>query len=259
VGFVADDPATTRHDVAARRHEVRARRYEGLPNGNPAPNMPDGAFRDRAEAGRALGEALLTKLECSPPAGAPGHGSPGLVVLGLARGGLPVAAEVADRLDAPLDVCVVRKLGAPRQPEFAFGAIAEDGVSFIDAATVELLGLRSESIDAVLQRELAELDRRVRRYRENRSLVGLRDAHVVLVDDGLATGATMRAALLFVKQRGAIGVTVAVPVGSPDAVADLRTEADVVCLRTPANFGAVGYWYRDFAAPSDDEIRELLA
>ena len=207
---------------------------------------PANVFRDRADAGRRLG-AHLRRLRGSP-----------VVVLGLARGGLPVAAEVAVALEAPLDVLVVRKLGAPAQPEFAFGAIAENETTFVNAATVDALGLRAGDIDRVLRHERAETTRRILSYRGNRPLIGVQGKHVVLVDDGLATGATMRAAVLLARQRGAATITIAVPVGAPETVDELRSEADVVCLRAPKEFGAVGYWYADFGPPSDEEIRTLL-
>lgn len=181
-----------------------------------------------------------------------------LVVLGLARGGMPVAAEVAHALNAPCDVLVVRKLGVPAQPEFAFGALAENEAVFIDSATAEAVGLSGQTIDAVVRREAAELQRRVRKYRGDRPLVDVRGRHVILVDDGLATGATMRAALRLVRQRGAGPVTVAVPVAAAESLRMLRREADVVCARTPADFAAVGFWYENFEAPTDDEIRALL-
>ncbi len=181
-----------------------------------------------------------------------------LIVLGLARGGVPVATEVARALGAALDVCVVRKLGAPAQPEFAFGAIAEDDAVFIDAATVAMLRLSGEVVEGVRQAEARELESRVRRYRGVRPLADVGGKHVVLVDDGLATGATMRAAIRSVRHRGASGVTVAVPVGAPESVEQLRALADVVCLHAPPDFSAVGPFYDDFSAPTDDDIRALL-
>jgi predicted phosphoribosyltransferase len=210
-----------------------------------------GVFSDRTQAGRALGAALVRRRAEKPVSGAQ-------AVLGLARGGVPVAAEVASALRAPLDVCVVRKLGVPAQPEFAFGAIAENEATFVDEATVAALHLSPRTIDAVVRRAAAELAQRVRRYRGDRPLVDVRDCHVVLVDDGLATGATMRAAIRLVRQRGAASVTVAVPVGAPESVEELTKEADVVCVNTPADFVAVGAWYADFTAPTDDEVRALL-
>lgn len=210
-------------------------------------------FRDRVESGQVLGELLLARLQ---------EHHDDVVVIGLARGGVPVAAEVARALNAPLDVCVVRKLGAPGQPEFAFGAIAEDDggiVEFLDDATVRELRLRASDVDRVRRVAVSELSRRAHAYRTDRAPLDLRDKHVVLVDDGLATGATMRAAIRAVRHRGAAAVTVAVPVGPPDTVASLRADADVVCPIAPANFFAVGYYYDDFSAPTDVEIRALLS
>lgn len=208
-----------------------------------------GAFSDRVEAGQVLGALLRDRSE---------PGRAGDIVFGLARGGVPVAAEVASMLHVPCEVLVVRKLGVPSQPEFAFGALAENEAIFIDSATVDAVGLSGHMIDAVVRREAAELQKRVRKYRGNRPLADVRDRHILLVDDGLATGATMRAAVRLMKQRGAKSVTVAVPVGAPESVGELSKEADVVCARTPPDFGAVGFWYRDFNAPTDDEIRTLL-
>lgn len=210
-----------------------------------------GVFLDRTHAGRALGAAMVRHRAERPVAG--DH-----VVLGLARGGMPVAAEVAAALQAQLDVCVVRKLGVPAQPEFAFGAIAENEATFVDETTVAALHLSARTIETVVRREAAELLRRVRRYRGDRPLLDVRDRHVVLVDDGLATGATMRAAIRLVRQHGAAHVTVAVPVGAPETVEELAKQADVVCLHAPADFVAVGSWYVDFASPTDDEVRALL-
>jgi predicted phosphoribosyltransferase len=207
------------------------------------------SFRDRAEAGRVLGNLLRGQL------------SDDVVVLGLARGGMPVAAEVARALAAPLDVCVVRKLGAPSQREFAFGAIAEDDggfVEFVDVETVRALGLDESDVEKVRRVEADELARRARAYRGGRPLLDVRNRHVVLVDDGLATGATMRAAIRLMRHRGAAAVTVAVPVGAPQTVAELRADADVVCALAPAEFFAVGYFYDDFNPPTEDEIRALL-
>jgi len=210
-------------------------------------------FRNRAEAGRALSEAVHDRLAQPHGDAAP------VVVLGLARGGVPIAAEVASRLAAPLDVLVVRKLGAPTQPEFAFGAIAEGAVTFVDAATVAALNLLPNDVEQVKHNEDLELQRRVHRYRGDRPLLDVRQKHVILVDDGLATGATMQAAIRLAEDRDATAVTVAIPVAPPDAVALLKARADVVCLYTPPDFGAVGYFYDDFKAPTDDEIRALLS
>jgi predicted phosphoribosyltransferase len=181
-----------------------------------------------------------------------------LVVLGLARGGLPVAAEVADAVSAPLDVLVVRKLGVPYQPEYGFGAIAENETLIVDEETVALSGLDVRTIERVRDHESGEVSRRAKAYRAGRPLIDLHGKDVVIVDDGLATGVTMRAAVAFVKAHDAARVTVAVPVAAPESIEELQADADVVCLLAPSDFGAVGYWYRDFRPPKDDEIRSLL-
>ena len=211
-------------------------------------------YRDRTEAGQVLGELLRAQLRDLP------HDD--VVVIGLARGGVPVAVEVARALNAALDVCVVRKLGAPGQPEFAFGAIAEDDggvVEFLDVDTVRELRLRDADVDNVRRIAASELSRRAHAYRTGRAPLDVRDKHVVLVDDGLATGATMRAATRAMRDRGAAAVTVAAPVGAPDTAAALRADADVVCPLTPANFFAVGYHYDDFRATTDDEVTAALS
>ncbi|MGH8889604.1 MAG: phosphoribosyltransferase [Acidothermaceae bacterium] len=221
---------------------------------------PTTRFNNRAEAGRALADAVYDQLarpqDNTAPDAAPVVRP--VVVLGLARGGVPVAVEVAARLTAPVDVLVVRKLGAPTQPEFAFGAIAEGGVTFIDAATVAALNLLPDDVAQVKFNESLELKDRVRKYRADRPLLDVREKHVVLVDDGLATGATMQAAIRLAEDNDAAAITVAIPVAAPEAIALLQAKADVVWLRAPSDFGAVGYFYKDFNSPTDDEIRALL-
>jgi putative phosphoribosyl transferase len=204
-------------------------------------------FEDRREAGRRLAEALATVA------------ADGLVVLALPRGGVPVGVEVAHALGAPLDVLVVRKLGAPANPELGVGAIAEDGVRVLDAGHARAVGMTQPLLDETVEREQRELERRVARYRGDRAPAEVRDRVVVIVDDGLATGLTMLAAIRAVRRRGAARVIAAVPVGAGDSVALVAQEADdVVCLQTPADFGGVGRWYRDFAAVPDEEVIELL-
>lgn len=205
-------------------------------------------FADRRDAGRALAAAVRDDTSLRDP-----------VVLGLPRGGVVVAAEVAAALHAPLDVVLVRKLGLPGQPELAMGAIAaaSDGVETVRTAAVD----RAEpaAFDAVRERELAELRRRERAYRAGHDPVPLGGRDVVLVDDGLATGATMRAAVAAVRRQDPATLTVAVPVGSPRVRAELRPEVDqVVCLETPAVFRAVGQAYRDFAPTEDAEVVAAL-
>lgn len=205
-------------------------------------------FTDRTDAGRRLAVALR-HLERRDP-----------VVLGLPRGGVPVAYEVAQELRAPLDVIVVRKLGVPYHPELGFGAIGEGGARVISDEIVRRAGLREKDLVAVERAEEAELVRRAQAYREGRPRLSLKGRAVVVVDDGVATGATARAACQVVRAQGATHVVLAVPVASPDAAAGLREDVDeVVCLSAPNLFSAVGEWYRDFSQTSDQEVVSLLA
>jgi predicted phosphoribosyltransferase len=207
------------------------------------------AFSNRAEAGRQLAE----KLEKY-------SGADDLIVLGLPRGGVPVAYEVAKRLRAPLDVFIVRKLGVPGFEELAAGAIASGGVRVLNEDVVRAIPYASEAIEAVTAKETAELERREQIYREGRPAPELRDKIVILVDDGLATGATMRAAVKALRQRGAAKIVVAVPVGPPDTCREVAQQADeTICLSTPPFFQAVGQYYEDFSQTSDDDVRDLLA
>lgn len=210
-------------------------------------------FDDRRAAGRALAERL----------GATHGPGQNVVVLGLPRGGVVVAAEVAAALGTPLDVVLVRKLGLPGQPELAMGAIAAAGESVETAlipAVLDRVRIAEDAFDAVLQQELAELRRRETAYRTGRPPMPLRDRAVVLVDDGLATGATMRAAVAAVRRQEPASVTVAVPVGSPRVCRELaRDVSRVVCLEMPSSFRAVGQAYRDFAATEDEEVVAALA
>ena len=205
-------------------------------------------FEDRQQAGVRLAQALMGW-----------RGRPDLIVLALPRGGVPVAAEVAKALSAPLDVLVVRKLGYPGQEEFAMGAIASGGVrvmSDIDGAWP----VSDRAVEAAVQREQAELARREQAYRGARPPPLIKDQVVILVDDGLATGATMRAAVQSVRAGQPARIMVAVPVASREAVASVSVLADeVVCLQTPEPFHAVGLWYRDFDQTSDEEVMRLLA
>lgn len=181
------------------------------------------------------------------------------VVLALPRGGVPVGYEVALALGAPLDVFVVRKLGVPGQEELALGAIASGGVQVLNEDLVRELGIGPEVIARIAERELRELERRERLYRDGRPPAAVEGRHVVVVDDGLATGATMRAAVQALRQHRPASVTVAVPVAAEDTRDLFRSVADdIVCLATPEPFRAVGLWYRDFRPTSDDEVRDLL-
>jgi len=185
-------------------------------------------------------------------------GQPDLLVLGLPRGGVPVAWEVARRLGAPLDVFVVRKLGFPGHEELAMGAIASGGVRVLNPEVIAY-GVDQAEIERVAQREQRELERRERVFRGNRPPMRVRDRTVVLVDDGLATGSTMRAAVRALRQEGAGRIIVAVPVAAPSVCADMEVEADeVVCATTPEPFRAVGLWYEDFDQTTDEEVHELL-
>jgi predicted phosphoribosyltransferase len=182
-----------------------------------------------------------------------------VVVLALPRGGVPVAFEIAEALDAPLDIFIVRKLGMPGHPEFAMGALASGGVPVLSDDVVRWYGIPQSAIDTVVRQERAELERREREYRRGAPLVDLRGRTVILVDDGLATGATMKAAVLAVRTHEPARVVVAVPVGAPASCAELAAMADeVVCVSKPENFSAVGQWYQEFAQTTDEEVLSLL-
>ena len=182
-----------------------------------------------------------------------------VVVLALPRGGVPVGFEVAKALHTPLDVFVVRKLGLPGQEELAMGAIASGGVRVLNRDLLRALAIPEEVVDQITQEEQRELERREREYRDERSPIDVRGKTVILVDDGLATGSSMRVAVLALKQKGPAQVVVAVPVAPADTCAELQSVADkVVCAVTPQPFLGVGQWYEDFSQISDEEVRELL-
>jgi putative phosphoribosyl transferase len=204
-------------------------------------------FQDRSDAGRQLARRLTGYSALQP------------VVVGMPRGGVPVAAEVAGRLGAPLDIIVVRKLGCPWQPELGIGALAEGGIRILNDVLVRELGIEPDQLQAVTERERIELERRVRHYRADREPMALADRVVILVDDGLATGYTARAAVEAIREAGARRVVLAVPV-APRATADaLRRIADeVVVVETPIWFSGVGEHYRDFRQTSDAEVVALL-
>jgi predicted phosphoribosyltransferase len=207
------------------------------------------AFANRTEAGRLLAERLVNYA---------GHAD--VIVLGLPRGGVPVAFEVAQRLGVPLDVFIVRKLGVPGFEELAAGAIASGGVRVLNEDVMRAIPHADEAINAITARETAELERREQIYREGRPPPQLRDRIVILVDDGLATGATMRAAVKALRERGAAKIVVAVPVGPPDTCHELEERADeTICLSTPEFFQAVGQYYEDFSQTNDENVRELLS
>ena len=213
-------------------------------------------FADRADAGRRLAERLHDCL--GPQHDADLHDAD-LLVLGLPRGGVPVAYEVAEALGAPLDVLVVRKLGVPHHPELAFGAIGEDGVRVLNESVLRRCGVSAADAAAVQTAEHDELQRRVRRYRGDRAGAAVAGQTALIVDDGFATGATAKAAALVARAKGARRVVLAAPIGSADTVAALREVADdVVCLTMPRGFFAVGQGYRDFGQTSDAEVCALL-
>jgi putative phosphoribosyl transferase len=209
----------------------------------------EGGFPNRAEAGRLL----ATKLSKY-------SGREDVIVLGLPRGGVPVAYEVAQSLRVPLDVFIVRKLGVPGFEELAVGAIASGGVRVLNDEVVRALPNANEIVEAVTQRETAEVERREQEYRDGRPAPEISGRTVILIDDGLATGATMRAAVKALRQRAAAKIVVAVPVGPPETCREFEAEADeVVCASAPEFFQAVGQYYEDFSQTSDQEVRDLLA
>jgi putative phosphoribosyl transferase len=206
-------------------------------------------FENRVQAGAALAERLQHY-----------RGASDVIVLGLPRGGVPVAAQVARSLEVPLDVLVVRKLGAPGWEELAMGAIASGGTCVLNDDVLRALGSNlGDSVDQVLAAEQEELRAREQRYRGDKLFPDLRGRSVIIVDDGLATGATMRAAARAVRQQGAARIVIAAPVGASLTCEQLRSEADeVICAATPENFFGVGQFYADFRQTTDDEVRELL-
>jgi predicted phosphoribosyltransferase len=205
-------------------------------------------FADRHQAGIELSSRLEQY-----------RGRSDVVVLALPRGGVPVAFEIAEALEAPLDIFVVRKLGMPGHPEFAMGALASGGIPVLSDDVVRWYGIPQSAIDAVIRQERAELERREREYRRGAALVDLRGRTVILVDDGLATGATMKAAVLAVRTHQPVRVVVAVPVGAPASCAELAAMADeMVCVSKPETFSAVGQWYQEFSQTTDEEVLSLL-
>jgi putative phosphoribosyl transferase len=227
---------------------------DSLASPEPPDPTPDSAstaavhFHDRPDAGRRLAE-LLARFRDERP-----------VVVGIARGGVPIAAEVARALDAPLDVVLVRKVGAPRSPEFAIGALAEGGVLVLSESLVHALGISEAELRALLTDAERELAERLRRCRAAEEPIELAGRTAIVVDDGLATGRSARAAVRSLYRRGAARVILAVPVAAPESLRALSREADqVVCVETPADLGAVGYWYEDFRPTPDEEVTRLLA
>jgi predicted phosphoribosyltransferase len=205
-------------------------------------------FENRTDAGRKLAARLAHHA-----------GTPGILVLALPRGGVPVAFEVAKALQAPLDVFIVRKLGVPGHEELAMGAIATGGVRVVNDEVVRHYGVPPSVIDAVAAEEQKELERREREYRGTRTAPAVRGNTVILVDDGLATGATMRAAAAALRKQKPARLVVAVPVAAPDTCEEFRKEVDeIICGETPEPFLGVGGWYHDFSQTSDEEVQRLL-
>jgi predicted phosphoribosyltransferase len=206
-------------------------------------------FANRKEAGRQLAERIPESLRRLDP-----------LILALPRGGVPVAAEIAKALGRPLDVLIVRKLGVPGHEEYAMGALASGGVTVLNQETVSSLRLSAAQVDAAIERETRELVRREKLYRGGKPPPVVTGHTVILVDDGIATGSTVQAAIQLLYQQGAGRVVVAAPVAPPDTVERLREKADeVIILSEPEPFGGVGRWYRDFSQTSDEEVRSLLA
>ena len=205
-------------------------------------------FRDRVEAGRALAH----KLESY-------RGQEDVLVLALPRGGVPIAFEVSRAIEAPLDIYLVRKLGVPGHEELAIGAIASGGVRVLNHDVVYMTGIDEQGIDAIAEREQKEIERRERTYRDGRPAAEIAGKTIILIDDGLATGATMLAAARAIRKQRPAKLVVAVPVSSPEVCDYFRKEVDeIVCAEMPTPFQAVGLWYDDFTQTSDEEVRELL-
>ncbi len=205
-------------------------------------------FRNRSEAGRKLAEKLSLY-----------KGQGDVVILALPRGGVPVGYEIATYLGVPMDVLVARKLGAPGQPELGIGAIAPGGIRVLDDRLIRLLGVSNEYVEKVSQEEAQELQRRTQEYRDGRPDIPLEGKTVIIVDDGLATGVTARAAIESVRRRNPKKIILAIPVCASQAIPIMRSLVDeLVCLLTPSELGAVGLWYSDFRQISDEEVKRLI-
>lgn len=232
---------------ASHKQSRGAAQGRGILDGEDTDLIP--LFRNRGEAGKVLAAQVVKAVD-----------HPDTVVLALPRGGVPVAFEVAQALKAPMDVYVVRKLGLPGEEELAIGAIASGGVRVLNRALIAHLQTPQELIERVTAEQAAELERREQLYRGSRALIPIKGRTVILVDDGLATGATMLAAVRSVRAQEPRQIVVAVPVAPPSACESIRQEVDqVVCAATPEPFLAVGSWYEDFSQTSDAEVRSLLA
>lgn len=206
-------------------------------------------YHDRSEAGKVLATKLTAYAHRRD-----------VLLLALPRGGVPVAAEVAKALHVPLDVFVVRKLGVPGREELAMGALAAGGIRVLNPEVVQMLQIPTQVIDIITEREQREIARREQLYRDGRPLPSVRDRVVVLIDDGLATGATMRAAARVLRQQQPARLIVAVPVAAPSVCKEFQAEVDeVICVKTPEPFYGVGYWYEHFSQTTDQEVHDLLA
>lgn len=249
----ASDRGRDRGECRGCHEQVRARREDygvgPTPDSDPPMSAPRRlGFKDRRDAGRRLA-VLLEQFRREHP-----------IVVGIPRGGVPVAAEVAHALGAPLDVAVVRKIGAPQNPEYAIGALAEGGVYVLSEDAVHALGLTESEREALIARVEDELEQRLRRYRGARAPIELTGRTVILVDDGLATGRSALAAVRSLRSRGAARVILATPVAARQSAQSLSDEADeIVCAEMPVDLWAVGYWYRDFRPTTDAEVEALLA
>lgn len=205
-------------------------------------------FKDRNEAGRKLGQAISKKGYKAKP-----------VVLAIPRGGVVVGYQVAQELGCPLDIIVPRKIGAPHDPEYAIGAVAQDGSMVLDQKVVQSLGISSSYLEEEKKREIQEIERRMRMYRKNLAEPQIEGKTAIIVDDGIATGSTIKAAIISVKKKNPALLVVAVPVSSPDSVAEIKPLVDdMVVLATPSYFAAVGQFYQDFGQTSDEEVIGLL-
>ncbi len=206
-------------------------------------------YRDRTEAGKLLAKRLAAYAH-----------RPDVIVVALPRGGVPVAFEVAQALCAPLDVCIVRKLGVPHHEELAMGAIAAGGIRILNYDVINSLGISNKTIDEVTAKELQKLQRRNQIYRGDRPPLNVQNRTVILIDDGIATGSTIRAAIAVLRQQQPRKIVVATPVAPPAVCAQLQAEVDeVVCLQTPEPLYAIGLWYENFSQTTDEQVRELLA
>ncbi|MGQ9469634.1 MAG: phosphoribosyltransferase [Nitrososphaerales archaeon] len=204
-------------------------------------------FRNRTEAGKILAEAL-SKYKGKNP-----------IVLAIPRGGVVVAYEVAKALNAPLDLIIPRKIGAPNQPELAIGAVTEDGTTILNKDILQYLRVSDDYIKGEVRRQVEEIKRRMEKYLGDKPRISIEGKAVILVDDGVATGATIRAAIASIRKRNPASIVLAIPVGPPETIEELRREADeVVCLMTPEPFFAIGQFYRSFEQTSDEEVIEIL-